>query len=213
MIEKIRVSLWDVFTFFLTGLFAAAMLTAILIYLGKLSGENFLAVVKEMQTGVLLVAIPFLLTLVGMLIEPPANYLDKILFKSIVRKIFPEVRDEDEEILKKEIKEKYLGALNGVISNPYHICKDYVEYKQLSPTFMIFLARFGFYRNCAFIIFWSGVSLVIYSPDICHKLLSGLFSVAAVILYRKRAEDFYGYQAPAIYRAYIFDKIRVGDGK
>src|SRR5690606_24290269 len=110
MIEKIRVSLWDVFTFFLTGLFAAAMLTAILIYFGKLSGENFLAVVKEMQTGVLLVAIPFLLTLVGMLIEPPANYLDKILFKRIVRKIFPEVRDEDEEILKKEIKEKYLGA-------------------------------------------------------------------------------------------------------
>jgi len=100
-----------------------------------------------------------------------------------------------------------LGSLNGKIENPYAICKEYVETKHLSTTFMVFLSRYGFYRNCAFLALFYGISAAVLSSGLLEgsgNLILGFF---LSFVFKCRAEDFYSYLAPSIYRAFLIDKV------
>ncbi len=209
MIEKIRVSLWDIFTFFLTGLLAASAFIAFLVYAGQVTAKEIIAELSNFPASLTLVAAPVLFMLAGMLIEPMANYFDRCVLKYILKIVRPrkDVLCSDDELLLEEIRARYLGSLCGKIQNPYQLCKDYVEYKQLSTTFMVFLARFGFYRNCAFIAVMVGVAALILSTSLLGGVISLLSGLVAAVVFRMRADDFYSYQAPAIYRAFLIDKL------
>jgi len=209
MVEKIRVSLWDIFTFFATGLLAALVALALLIYRGGLGLKDVVQVAVTVPATIALVAVPIILTLIGMLIEPLANYFDRYLMRHVLkvtaRRLL--VATFEESILKDEIRKSYLGSLSGKLDNPFHLCKDYVEYKQLSTTFMVFLARFGFYRNCAFIFIAAGVVAAWLSLSVAGGVLVLVLNLAVAIVFRTLAAEFYSYQAPAIYRAFLIDKL------
>jgi hypothetical protein len=210
MIEKVRVSLWDIFTFFMTGLLASLAAAAFAVYAGPMTAMELLSGLAKVPASITLVAVPLAFTLFGMLIEPLANYVDRYVFKyalSWATTPRPGARKTEEDLLKQEIRARYLGELGAKVENPYQLCKDYVEYKQLSTSFMVFLARYGFYRNCAFISIASGVVAAGQSTTACGAIVSLIASILAVIVFRRRAEEFYSYQAPAIYRAFLIDKI------
>jgi len=208
MIEKIKISLWDIFTFYFSGFLVAALVTGHTLVFKLIT----LADVKDFLIGLSfttsLFVIPFGLTLVGLLLEPVANYFDEYILHPLWVKTIPE-KDKhktEEEVLAKEIRENFLGKLNGKIENPYPICKEYVETKQLSTTFMVFLSRYGFYRNVSFLFFVSGVT---------DLFISSSWKVGFVILIiwlilawtaKKRAQDFYSYLAPNVYRCFLIDK-------
>lgn len=210
MIEKVRVSLWDIFTFFMTGLLASLAAAALVVYGGPLTTVELFSVLSKVPASITLVAAPLAFTLFGMLIEPIANYVDRYIFKHALGwATTPKVgaRKAEEDLLKQEIRARYLGELGAKVENPYQLCKDYVEYKQLSTSFMVFLARYGFYRNCAFISIAVGVTAAGLSATACGMIMSLVSSILAVIVFRRRAEEFYSYQAPAIYRAFLIDKV------
>jgi len=209
MIEKIRISLWDIFTFFMTGVFS---LLAIWIFLtATYRMPETKAVVDfliKLPTTYIVVVAPIVLTLLGLLIEPPANFFERYLGKFLFfwLRTDKSKRSENEAVMEGYIKEHCFGDLNGQIKKPYMLCKEYVETKQLSTTFMVFLARYGFYRNCSFIVLATGVA---YFADntTCHTFVSLLVCYLASALLTKRANEFYSYQAPAVYSAFLIDNL------
>lgn len=207
MIEKVRVSLWDIFTFFLSGLILALWGVAYLVSTNKISLSVFIQELSAVPAAVSLFLAPLALTAIGMLYEPIANYFDK-LTNLFWFKIFPEKKKhkDEENALKELIRTKYLGGLGQDISNPYHLCKEYVETKQLSTTFMVFLSRYGFYRNASFLAVASAVlSLYHMGVNLAGIGIAVLFLGLAAVM-KRRAEDFYSYLAPCVYRCYLIDK-------
>ena len=208
MIEKIRISLWDIFTFSFSGFLVAALVTGHTLVFKIIT----LADVKDFLIGLpvttSLFVIPFGLTLVGLLLEPVANYFDKYILHPLWVKAIAE-KDKhktEEKVLEKEIRENFLGKLNGKIENPYPICKEYVETKQLSTTFMVFLSRYGFYRNVSFLFFVSGVTDLFISSS--WGIGVGILIIWWILAWtaKKRAQDFYSYLAPTVYRCFLIDK-------
>jgi hypothetical protein len=210
MIERIRVSLWDIFSFFLTGFLAAVVIMVVVILYGPLTPKELAEALLQVPAALVIVAAPLALTLFGLVIEPFANYFDRFVMKPLFGWLIkPKAKHTDEEeLLAEEIKANYLGSLCGKIPNPYAICKEYVETKQLSTTFMVFLSRYGFYRNCAFISVASGVAIAVLSRSLLAGVVAVVASVVVAIVFKRRAEDFYSYMAPAVYRAFLIDKLK-----
>lgn len=209
MIEKVRVSLWDVFNFFMTGV-VACVAAAIVVSCANPDGWGaIVSGVLRLPASFVLISSPILLALAGMLIEPVANYVDRYVFKYIfgwAAKLKPNASQE-ENVLGDLIRERYLGSLGSFLENPFHFCKDYVEYKQLSSTFMIFLSRYGFYRNCAFISLVTGILVACESDNFIEICCYLILSLLLVLIFRRRAAEFYSYQAPAVYRAFLIDRM------
>lgn len=209
MIEKIRISLWDIFTFFMTGVFALMAICIFLIATYRMpENKEVLDFLVKLPTTYIIVVAPIVLTLLGLLIEPPANYLERYLGKFLFFWLRTDnsKRKNDEILMANYIKANGFGELNGKIENPYNLCKEYVETKQLSTTFMVFLARYGFYRNCSFILLATGVAYFV-DDTTCHTFVWLLASYLASALLTKRANEFYSYQAPAVYSAFLIDNL------
>ena len=150
-----------------------------------------------------------------MVIEPIANYFDKYILKYILWWVVKQKdpNSAEEKILEDEIKHKYLGSLNGKIDRPFPLCKEYVETRQLSTTFMIFLSRYGFYRNLAFITLTTGLILAIHLCDLKNSSLTLIVAYFLAAVFKKRSADFYSYMAPTIYRAFLIDKLDWSENK
>jgi len=210
MVQKIRVSLWDIFSFFLTGFLGATLVAILFVIYGPTTPKELLDSLSALPAAITIVAAPLALTLLGMIIEPFANYFDRYVLK-VVFEWMPKPKDkhlEEEQLLAEEIRSRYLGSLSGKISDPYGICKEYVETKQLSTTFMVFLSRYGFYRNCAFLTVASGFSVLVLDQSWLVGGGSLVACLAAAVVFKRRAEDFYSYMAPAVYRAFLIDKLQ-----
>ena len=136
MIEKIRISLWDIFTFYFSGFLVTALVTGHTLVFKLIALADVKVFLSGLSVTTSLFVIPFGLTLVGLLLEPVANYFDEYILHPLWVKVITE-KDKhktEEKMLAKEIRENFLGKLNGKIENPYPICKEYVETKQLSTT-------------------------------------------------------------------------------
>ncbi|MFP1985088.1 hypothetical protein ACLEE6_12030 [Lonsdalea quercina] len=209
MIEKIKISLWDIFTFFMTGVFFGICSLSFLRVTDRLpeSKELFDSLIRLPATYIVVV-IPIVLILFGILLEPLANYFDRYAGKYIFfwLKLDKSKRKKNETIMEVYIKKNCLGDLSGRIDDPFFLCKEYVETKQLSTTFMVFLARFGFYRNCSFIAFFTGFLyfLDVYDGAAFVWSIVGYFVSA---LLKKRSDEFYSYQAGAVYSAFLIDNL------
>jgi len=207
VIEKIRISLWDIFSFFLTGLVIVSWFLALESWLGDLQIKEIAKFLSTVPASVSLFLAPLALTALGMIFEPISNYFDRLI-NSFWFKVFQkkEKHKKEEEALKNIIIDNYLGALKGKISNPYHICKEYLETNELSTTFMVFLSRYGFYRNIAFLMILSIIAvLAIKGFTLVSSLSAALFFVLYIVM-KLRAEEFYTYLAPTVYRCYLVDK-------
>ncbi|CAM4232686.1 hypothetical protein [Stenotrophomonas indicatrix] len=209
MVEKIRVSLWDIFSFFLTGLLATFVLAAMFVAYGDVTLKELFDAISTFPASVTLVGAPLAFTLFGMVIEPFSNYFDSYISRFNLGWISrpKKKHSEEEAVLREEIRFAYMGSLNGKIENPFSICKEYVETKQLSTTFMVYLSRYGFYRNCAFISVASGICSFFFASTWCSATLGLLCGLLVAAVFKRRAGDFYSLMAPAVYRAFLIDKI------
>lgn len=207
MIEKIRLSLWDVFTFFMTGVFAVIAIFLFLKMNGSIPKINSIfEVLIKIPTAFIIVVMPILLILLGLLIEPFANFFDRYFGRYVFFWIKIKDKKCDEITIEEYIKEKCLGDLNMKVENPFSLCKEYVETKQLSTTFMVFLARYGFYRNCSFIIISTGIFAFMEANGcVAFTWLTAAYLCSALL--KKRADEFYSYQATAVYNAFLIENL------
>lgn len=207
MIEKIRVSLWDIFSFLMSGLLAVSLAATLIVAFGATTPRDVFATLKTIPAALLLAIGPLICTLFGMLLEPVANYADRFFLDRLLGWSWkPKQKDVlEERALEQEIRDKYLGGLGSDIRNPYRICKDYIETKALNTPFMVYLSRYGFYRNCTLLATLCGLTCLFLGTGV-RALTSFLGCVVIAVITKRRQQDFYSYMAPTVYRAFLIDQ-------
>lgn len=73
---------------------------------------------------------------------------------------------------------------------------------------MVYLSRYGFYRNCVFLSLLYGIAAVVEVRFWWEGALVGALCLLTAVVFKRRAEDFYSYMAPAVYRAFLIDKLK-----
>ena len=79
MIEKIRVSLWDIFSFFLTGMLVVAVFIALGTTFDWMRTDALIAKLLVLPVSLLVIGGSLFFTMLGMLLEPLANYSDTFM--------------------------------------------------------------------------------------------------------------------------------------
>lgn len=205
MIEKIQVTLWDLFTFFFVGIFGILCILGLLIQHGSTGYIQVLGLVGNYNAFILSVAGVVFPVLLGMLIEPMANYTDKWIFNYLYAFLPRENPREwsDVKVVINEITTCGIGKLNNKLDDPYHLCKEAILATSAHSTFMIYLSRYGFYRSISFITFTTGLLLAVMAID-----SAGFACILVVItfivtgVFKFRADQFYSYQLPAVVYSY-----------
>lgn len=207
--EKIRITLWDFFTFFMTGVLAGLVMLSYLLLRTEVSFADVIDFVAKASSATTIAGISIVATLAGMLIEPFANLVDKFLNRRLARyaKSLSTLGSADEAVRVRLVED---FALNDKVQgiDPYYYARDYVDQLQLGPNLIIFLSRFGFYRNAMLISLISG-SLFAATSDSVYELVAivlGTFLVSWALKYR--GDQFYSYMAPLVYRATLIHRLR-----
>jgi hypothetical protein len=151
--RELRPYLWEIFVYVGIGALALVLVLAHDAYFRPDEFASILAWLKDAPTPALIVGVPGCLMLFGALFEPLANYYEKFIFKIRgAEMVFPANELPTKEI-ENFIRSKYTDEIFGEGNSPFHLCKEFVESKGLSTTFMPFLSKFGFYRSVSLLFF------------------------------------------------------------
>lgn len=83
-VNRLRLSLWDVFSFFLTGiLFGIIVLIGFILFV-EIAIVDIAQTLVSLPTAIIIFVIPLLATLVGLLIEPIASYFDRYVLTPVI---------------------------------------------------------------------------------------------------------------------------------
>ncbi len=205
--EKIKLSLWDIFVFISSAIVLHLAFTLNEIYVVK---NDFVSldftILKDREFIFLIIGLIYFF-LFGKIWEPIANeiYNGSVKLIGILKsKCCGGEKQESTEIIDlrnevaKKIKEKtHLEK----IDRPYHFVKDYLTDEGRSYLFQVFLSRYGFYRNCYSVC----LMLIIrnlFQINYTSVIVNIGYSVL-LILYFRRTKQFLEYQEPTLYRTYL----------
>ncbi|MFA6176113.1 MAG: hypothetical protein WC765_06015 [Phycisphaerae bacterium] len=199
MIEKTKLSLWDFFVSVLSGLAIALSVLAHCIFKDLITWK---IIFGQPAALIIVFGIPTII-LVGLLFEPLANYITKLLthwpckyIKLLSRKKW----DENIQSLKKKAGQYIPNEIHG---SEYEYCKNWLTQNTSDDSYMPFLAKFGFYRSM-FLLMLSNeiIILSIYQLSRIQTLIS-LFLVVLAFIYFRRSGDFYRHVSVTVYSRFI----------
>jgi len=202
MIEKIKLGIWDYFVYLMTG---TALLLIVAIHC-LLRGVLTVDQVLEFPAAILVALLLIALLLLGMLVEPIANFLCKLIEKK-PRKWRDELgfKKWDGQIsgMKSEAQKYVPEAIPGT---PFPFAKNWVLNNGDSSEFHAFLSKYGFYRSIAFVFALNAiVSVVVYW--MCWGLVGLLVNTVLAILFYYRASVFYRHMSVSVYNQFIQGKM------
>ncbi len=198
MFEKGKLSFWDIGTYLTVGCFASVVAAFYLFYGLSISFPNWVKDLKDFS-GSLVIVVPIAFLLVGMLIEPIANWLVK--YVEMLDFFKPrEIRHKESLV---NIVKKHLPYCEVESANLYRFCKAVVELKFQNSSHDIFLARFGFYRSMSVLL--ALIFIVNFFVFKCNSLniifnaLTGFFAY----IFLKRSQVFKNHMEEAVYYNYL----------
>lgn len=197
MIEKGRLSFWDLGTCLMIG-FLSSVFAVVYLILGR--GFDFFGYIEILKSipGVLIVVLPVWFLLLGMFVEPIANMVCKWLEKVPLLK--PRKSHHHEYVVR--LVSKLLPDEDIRKDNPYRFCKSVVELKCPNSNHEIFLARFGFYRSLGFVFFVSAfMNFMVLGFGCGSTSTAFLFAILGVIFF-KRAQIFLNHMSDTVYFNY-----------
>lgn len=198
MFEKGKLSFWDIGTYLTVGCFASFATAFYLFYGLSIPFPSWAKNLKDFS-GILVIVVPIVFLLVGMFIEPIANWVAKNIEKLDWFKP-REIRNK--ESLIKTIK-SHLPDYEIDSANRYRYCKAVVELKFQNSNHDIFLARFGFYRSMSvllslmFIVNWFVFKCEDFNISINFLLAFCAFQ------FLKRSQVFKNHMEEAVYYNYL----------
>jgi len=194
MIEKVKLGIWDYFVYLMVG--GAAFL--LIVVHCTLKGSLTIEQIEKTPSGVAVLLLLFLFLLLGMLIEPVAN----LVFKIVTRWNDLGFKKWDDEIEKLE-QEAKLYVPKGVWAEMIFLfAKNWVLNNGDPSEFNAFLSKYGFYRSIAFLFFLNTfVSLALYWGWIGG--IVGIINILFARLYAYRSSVFYRHMSLTIYSQFI----------
>jgi len=212
LMETKSFSLWDIFTFFVTGVIIIVNISFYVDFdlMGFIDKQNILK--SEIAIGIYWLIVTYTL---GVIFEPISNLLFRIL-KYLYSYIKPLAGRHSKLILENgrlNVAVKQLLKKNDEfqddgdnIYDVFQIAKAYVQQHAKEANFMIYLSRYGFYRNLTVIllinifIFIAKYFDTIALPNNIYLLI--LLVVLHFIVY-KRALEFFYYTGNEVLRIFL----------
>lgn len=198
MFEKGKLSFWDIGTYLTVGCFTSFTAAFYIFYGLSIPFPDWAKNLKDFS-GSLVIIVPIVFLLVGMFIEPIANWL----VKHIERFAWFKPREiRNKESLVSAIK-KHLPDNDITSTNLYRYCKAVVELKFQNSNHDIFLARFGFYRSMSvllallFVVNW-----FVFDCDLINIIVNALLGFSAY-QFLKRSQVFKNHMEEAVYYNYL----------
>jgi ABC-type multidrug transport system fused ATPase/permease subunit len=197
MVDKGKLSLWDLWTYLVSGFFSSILVAIYVIYYLQFDLSAALSIIKNISS-ILLILLPLVFLCIGMLLEPIANIFEKTIKKL---SFFPRKNNQRLESVKDIIKKLVPDTIDDRML--YRYCKSVVELKSSTSNADLFLARFGLYRNLSFLSFLCIIAnLVFFNITWASSLLS-VSLLAFVVLTMRRATEFLRHMESAIYYHFI----------
>lgn len=198
MFEKGKLSFWDIGTYLTVGCFASFAAAFYLFYGLSIPFPSWAKNLKDFS-GSLVIVVPIVFLLVGMFIEPIANWVVKYIEK--LAWFEPrEIRNKEPLVntVKSHLPDDEIDS-----ANLYRYCKAVVELKFPNSNHDIFLARFGFYRSMSvllaliFIVNW-----FVFKCDAINISVNVLL-VFSAYQFLKRSQVFKNHMEEAVYYNYL----------
>lgn len=197
MFSKIKMSFWDFFVHFLTGILCIILIFGTLLYKGVLSFDIF----KDFPLWVSGVGFVVALWLLGLLIEPLSNLLGKVTWSwPAVQRNFS-LREWDRSIKNLRIEAEAFIP-NGAKENSFQYAKNFLIVNESAEDYNVFLSRFGFYRNCATIFLLFGI-IAFFSFAYPLNLQIGFSSILLSAMYCYRSKIFYRHISITVFSQFI----------
>lgn len=198
MFEKGKLSFWDIGTYLTVGCFASFAAAFYLFYGLSIPFPSWTKNLKDFS-GSLVIVVPIVCLLVGMFIEPMANWLVKYIEKLSWFKP-REIRNKESLVntIKSHLPDNKIDS-----ANLYRYCKAVVELKFPNSNHDIFLARFGFYRSMSvllaliFIVNW-----FVFKFGIINISVNAILAFCAY-QFLKRSQVFKNHMEEAVYYNYL----------
>jgi len=198
MVENMKLGIWDYFVYLMTGVALFLIIAAHCMLGNALTIEQ----IMEVPAAVLVTSLVMAFLLLGMLIEPMANLLfklvaskpntwrDKLGFKQWDRSI--EGMEKEARILVPE----------SMQSATFAFAKNWVLINGNSSEFQAFLSKYGFYRSIAFVFAVNAIACLVF-----HWLWQGVsgcvVSALLCVLYSYRASVFYRHMSVSIFNQFV----------
>ncbi len=197
MIEKGKLSFWDVGTYLMIGFLSTFVFSVSLVWKSGLDWSGWIEVVKSIS-GLLVVILPIWFLLLGMFVEPVANMVCKWLEK--IPLLEPKKSHHQEYVV--GLVSKLLPDEELRTESPYRFCKSVVELKYPNSNHEIFLARFGFYRSLGFVFFVSSsMSFFVLGCGLLSLSVAIICAILGVVFLR-RSQVFLSHMSDAVYFNY-----------
>lgn len=199
MVEKTKLSLWDFFVSTLSGFAIVLSILAHCLIKGLLTLDNVF------DSHPSLIAIAGLLTIIlaGLLLEPLANYITKLLTTcpcKYTRLFRYKYWDDEIKSLEKKASEYIPKGLEGSM---YQYCKNWLLQNAIADSYMPFLAKYGFYRSMFFLFLMNGICIpFIYQISLETIIISSSIFVLALV-YLHRGGDFHRHMSVTVYLQFI----------
>lgn len=199
-VETIELSLWDIYTFLISGALVATFVAVHLVAHGVL-GVSFLVWLEGFPVTLSFAAFLVAFLLLGLMLEPLSNSCHyrllplrklvwKLIYELLLRPLYGESCKWSEKLPSLEEHEKLKTELGEDIVRKYFMddklprridtydwCKDHLIQNGVKTPFMHFLAKFGFYRNAAFLFLVNGVLTILL-----YQLTSLSLSVGTALI-------------------------------
>jgi len=198
MFEKGKLSFWDIGTYLTVGCFVSFVA---IFYLFYGLGTPFPTWTKDLKdfSGSLVILVPILFILVGMFIEPIANWLVKHIEKFSWLKP-REIRNKESLVntIKNHLPDDEIASVNL-----YRYCKAVVELKFQNSNHDIFLARFGFYRSMSVLLaLIFTANWFVFKFDAINISVNILLAFSAY-QFLKRSQVFKNHMEESVYYNYL----------
>lgn len=198
MIEKTKLGIWDYFVYLMTGM----MLLLIIAVHCALEGIVTIKQIMTIPSAALVTLLLLALLLLGMLIEPIANLLFKLLttypnkwsYELGFEKWKSSIENQEQEA------QKFIPEL--IQSSSFSFSKNWVLIHGNSSEFQAFLSKYGFYRSISFVFAANAIAFLVMHWG---WVGTGGFvaSTLLCLLYAYRASVFYHHISISVYNQFI----------
>jgi len=200
MIEKTKLSLWDFFVMVLSGF---AIVLSVLIHC-LLKGVITWKLIFNSSSVLQVTASLLIIILLGLLFEPLANYITKLLTTCPCKykKLFCfKEWDKSNKALEKKATQ---NVPKEIKTSTYQYCKNWVTQNTSDDSYMPYLAKYGFYRSISILLFVNSASIpFLYQIGWINMVIIMLVILAFASIYFYRSRVFYRHISVTIYSRFI----------
>ena len=204
IIEKINLNAWDLFVTYLSGI-TFIILVFIHLLVKEIITLQDLTTIINLSFGIqIVIGIP-LIFIIGLIFDACSIVLISPFFDHNLK---VQKENEHDKKVNEIIKRKYMPKNLHDLVEPYFWANYTLSQKEVSTPYMVFLSKFGFYRNLCSLSCLNAIAVLVLYRISLITLVVVVSSLIISYAFMKRSNKFYQHCSKAVYGHYFVNKVK-----